>query len=364
MRISPIGQTIYLKTQNKTTKNSKYHANTNYSFTGNNNSINTLIESQLENIEHEINEYILTPENNKEKFIQIGKIGYDSQEKLKLIKKYENTLFQKKFNALNLNTIKEIIPNALLYEQYLKNTKEFERNADYINTHPIYATEDIINTITKNRNKIYRDDTEFEKLKPSYIKLKEVQNSLQNDLDKISSKNNPLFYQQIQNLDEQNKLAAMLILISGTLEVSDIIKESTQIKKDYQNKTQPRNQILERIEKLNKKIEHYKFENSNTIDYTIDIDQFLEKNKNYKTKNISEKEINETYKDLILQVENTILKYTEELQDFANNNPIKLSPRIIDRTFQSQAKINNGINKLILEKKNNFYASISNNESI
>ena len=356
MRILPITSNIQ----------TVYNLNKNY--TGNKTAINPsfgnkdrfqksdeLLNPQINQIKNDI-QNIVEPflEENKTRFIMLGKIGYDSQEKLKLIKDYETRLMQKKFNAAQNETFKNLTQNALLYEKYENNIKEFERTAQFVQSHKMYSTDKILNAIENGRKKIYRDSEEFEKLKPHYDKFQEVKTNMDKELVNISSKNIPEFSKQIKNLDEQNKTAVLLFLISGYTDANDIKREAQQLISDCKNHKISYD-ILKRFEKINYKLQQFEESTANKNSVIDSIDKFIEENKDYKKTNPTENEICKIYEKLLADTDKTISKYSNELLEYNQTNKTQISPRIIDRTYKSQAKVNKQLNELILLEKEKFY---------
>ena len=319
------------------------------------------VDTQINNLKNNIATKISPYENKyKQEFIQTGLIGYDSQEKLKLIRQYETELINKKLGIGQNEILKKIPQKALLYEKYANGIKEFERTAEFVLTHKLYATPEILNYIEINRPKIYRDNNEFEKLKPYYEYVCNENEKTNKKLEQITSAGMPEFSQKIKTLDEQNKTAAILLIISGYLDISDIKKETGNIIKAYNEKSEPLYNIIERIEKLNNKIQRFEEYNTFHEENISELKKFIEQNKNYKNENLTEKEIKTVYHKLLNEADTAILDYTNSVQKYSGENPVKISPRIIDRTFKSHSRINNTLNKLIQNEKQKIYEQTNN----
>lgn len=323
--------------------------------------MDSIVECQLSTLttklDTEIRPYFT---KNKNKYLQLAKIGYDSQEKLKIISSYETKLMHKKLNALDNPNLKHIQNILNPYEEFQNNIKEFERTNNFVRTHPIYATAQILNTIEKSRAKIYKDREEFEKLTPLYKKFSEIKITLDKDLSNIASKNMPNFSKKIQQLNNQNKEAVLLFMISDFQECSMILKDYDSILADYKNKNQPPYQIYERIEKLNYKINNLLENPDKKQHVTSETEKFLEKHKNYEKENLSRKEIEKTYNQLLKNTDYIINQKANELTSDLENYQTKISPRISDRALKAQAKIIKNINYLIQKEKEKFYANSSN----
>ena len=314
---------------------------------------NSFVNEQIRQLENDVNNKVLPyRDEHREKFIALGKIGYDSQEKLKLVRAYETELMNKKFDAGETETFKNASQNARIYEQYNRNIKEFERNEQFVQEHPQYASSELLQAIEKGREKVYRDSEEFEKLKPHYEKFQEIQEQMDDELSDVSSAALPEFHEKIKQLDMQNKTAAMLFLVSGYTDVQEIKKETGDIIQEYkENKVSY--DILKRLEKVNYKIQ--KFEEDDKTSVLESIDNFLEENKNSEAAELTKDEIHQTYKTLLENTDEIILKYTGEMTAYNEANLVKISPRIMDRTFKSQEKTNKIINELILNEKEKYY---------
>ncbi len=318
---------------------------------------NSIVKTELDSIATDIKEEIIPyREKYKNTFIQLGKIGYDSQEKLKLVKNYETMLMNKKFNAANNEIFKQASKNALLYEKYKNNIDEFERTAQFAQKNNYYSNTEIVKLINTSRPKMIRDAEEFSKLEPTYNKVNETTELMNADLEKICSGNLPNFHNKIMALNEQNKTAAMLMFISDYPDTTNICNEYKNILNEYQTKKLPMYDLLKKIEKLSYKIQKFKENQENSEERLAEINRFVEENKNYKTENISEKTIKTTYDKLLKNTDDTIIKYSKDLQDYVNKHPVNISPRITDRTFKMQARIIKQLNELIWQEKQKFYS--------
>ena len=174
MRIPAISISQPFKPQNKRTNTSLYLSKPTFSgkdrFEG-----KSIIQTGLDELKADIEEEIIPyREKYKDTFIQLGKIGYDSQEKLKLVKDYETRLMNKKLNAENNETFIQASKNALLFEKYKNNIDEFERTAEFVQKNDYYSNPEILKTIEKNRSKMIRDAKEFTKIETLYNKTNET----------------------------------------------------------------------------------------------------------------------------------------------------------------------------------------------
>ena len=359
MRIPAISISQPFKPQNKRTNTSLYLNRPTFSgkdrFEG-----KSIIQTGLDELKADIEEEIIPyREKYKDTFIQLGKIGYDSQEKLKLVKDYETRLMNKKLNAENNETFIQASKNALQFEKYKNNIDEFERTAEFVQKNDYYSNPEILKTIDKNRSKMIRDAKEFAKLEPLYNKTNETKAQMNTDLEQISSKNLPDFHNKIKALDEQNKMAAMLMFISEYPDTTNICNEYKSILKDYNEKKILMYDLLDRIGRLSYNIQKFKERKNNFEENINDINKFIEENKSYKTENISEKEIRTTYDKLLKNADNTIAMHSKNLQNYAAAHPAEISPRIADRTFKMQAKILKQLNTMIWNEKQKFYNRIN-----
>lgn len=321
----------------------------------------SFIDKQINDLKNNI-ETKISPlkDKYKQEFLQVGLIGYDSQEKLKLIRKYETALMNKKLQTPENTDLISATKNAILYEKYLNNINEFERTAEFAAEHNYCATPEILRYIEKSRPKIYRDNDEFENLKPFYNKYRTEKESMEQSLNKITSAGLPEFSEKIKQLDEQNKTAVILMIISGYLGISDINREASKIYQDYTEQKEPLYKLLERIESLNNKIQKFDEEKSTHEKNISELKDFIAVNKDYKTKNLSEETITKTYQKLLHNTDTVILNYIDSLKEYAAVNPAKISPRIVERTFNAQAKINKKLNNLIQKEKQKLYEQTNN----
>lgn len=320
-------------------------------------SFGTILDRQIGELKQTFEDEILPfKEKNLPKYIQIGKIGYDSQEKLKIAKDYAQELFNKKFTYQENTVLKNVKKSVEPYEKYLKNIKEFEKTSGFIQNNENYSTAEIRQFIKKSTPKIYQGSEEFEKLKPLYDKYELTKDNIDAELDAAGIQTRPEFAKQLEKLDTQNKEAVMIMLISGYPEMLKITTDAQKLFKDYSEKNEPLYKLLERTEKLNEDTQNFiknNIDNSTRIDNEIEL--FLEKNKNYKEVNLSAEEIKTTYIELINQTDKIIEKHTGVLNSYYNSQKIKVSPRIIDKTLKAQERVNKKLNELLLQEKQKFY---------
>lgn len=303
--------------------------------------------------ENEINPFI---EKNKPMYIQIGKIGYDSQEKLKLAKNLNQQLFNKKFDLENNITIKKVEKTVEPYRKYLDNIKEFEQTSRFILNSKYYATPEMVRFIEKSRPKIYQGSTEFSKIKPVYDEYNQTKQNIDNDLNNIGLQSNPEFARKLKDLDNQNRTAVMLMLVSGYPDMLKLSGDAEKLFKDYKEHTQPVFKLMEQTERLTYDTRHFQEHSlSNRSELDKEIKDFIDANKNYKSENLTEEEINTVYNEFIIAADNTINSHAKKLETFVKDNPFKVSPRIIDKTLKAQQRTNKQLSILLQKAKEEFY---------
>ena len=316
----------------------------------------SVIDREIRILNEDIENY-LDPfkDKYKEKYKLIGLIGYDSQEKLKLAKNFEQELFQKRFNLTNHPVFKKTEKVTKLYEQYIQNVKEFENSAKLIENNQLISTPELKRIIQKQRPKIYRDREEFEKIKPLYEAYNNTLMQINDDLDKINSQRDPQFTKRINELDEQNKEAIFFMLAYGYADLPRIYADADNLRKEAQNPKTNLYDLMQRIEKINYDIQSLKNRIINTEENDTDLNRYIEKYKDYKTTNLTQEEISEAYTKLLQETDETINKHTEQLDNYLATHTLKLSPRIVDRTLKAQKKINKELNLLIWKEKEKKY---------
>ncbi len=320
-------------------------------------SFGTILDRQIEELretfDNEIKPFF---EENKPKYIQIGKIGYDSQEKLKIINGFSQELFQKRFTLEENPVLQKVKKSVEPYEQYRQNIKTFERTSNFIQNSEIYSTPEIKNFIEKNRTKIYQDTEEFEKLKPLHDKYEQTKEIINTELEKNGVSSRPEFVEKLQKLDYQNKESVMLMLVSGYPEVVKITTDAEKLFKDYDEKKEPVYKLMERAEKLNYETQDFQMNTlANRAHIDDEIDNFLDRNKNYISENLKVDEIKAVYSELLEESDHIIEKHTNSLEEYYISHPVKTSPRIIDRALNAQNHVNKKLNALLLQEKQKFY---------
>lgn len=314
----------------------------------------SILDMQLEEMQDEIKNKIEPyKEMIKDKFCIIGKIGYDTQEKLKLIKNYETQLMNKKFDADSQQAFKKAEQKTKPYEEYQKNIKEFERNEKLVNSNPYYSA--VSGAIEKKRAKVYRDSDEFAKLEPLYEKIQSTKQDMSEELDSVNSRNLPEFYPKVKDLDDKNRTAVMLALVSGYPETVNISKKSAEILKAYENNSKPSYKLLEDVEALNSNIQSFEHSIENNNDVIEEMDKFIDDNKDYEKNSLQTSEIKNTYEGLLQKADTIINRHAQKLMAFFDSDNTKVSPRIIDRTLKSQVRANKEINRLIQKEKQKIY---------
>ena len=356
MAILPITNRIY--TPSKTTYNKQIgHKSTNPTFKGTyTDGPCPIIDNGIKQLKSKI-DTVIKPyaETNKELFTSLLKIGYASQEKLKMINRYETKLIQMQLDAVNSPKIKQNSQEAMIYKNYLLNLSHFNSLIEYTQKNPKFATEKILHTIKISKPKMTRDSEEFKKLKPLYIKANEIRAQMSEDFNRINDQKSPHFIQGIKELDTQNKTAAALILMSDYPEYNAIIKEYDRILTNRKENIEPLYRILERIEDLNNKIQNFEEQKQNKQSILNDISNFVNANKDYETNSLSARTIQENYNALIANTQDVIDKNSTELENYRKEHQVNISQRIIDRTLKMQDKINKQLNILIAEEKRNLY---------
>ena len=351
MKILPL---VSYKTNNtRNFENNKKQISMTPVFTSNDSAqFGTVLDSQIFNLKEifdkEINPYI---NQNKPKFTQIGKIGYDSQEKLKLAQNLSQQLFNKKIDFENQNTFKKVKKVIDPYEKYLSNIKEFEYTSKIILNNENYATPEIKNFIKKNTHKIYQEDEEFNKIKPLYEEYNSTKEELNQNLDKININNKPDFTRRLKVLDKTNREAVMLILVSGYTDMIKLSTEAEDLFIDYKEKNEPNFKLMERANRLYYAAQQFQEQTMNNNSIDSEINYFLLENKNYISENLTKSEISTEYNELFNKTDNIINLHAQKLNEFYKENPIKTSPRIIDKTLKAQEKVNKQLNQMLLAEK-------------
>ncbi len=316
----------------------------------------SVLDMEISNIKEGIKNTV-DPYKDKynEKFIQAGKIGYESQEKLKLAKEYHQTLWNKRFNAGNNAVFKKVEKTTDLYEKFSQNVNNFERTAEFIQSREIYSTHDLLNAIDKYRPKVYKDKEEFEKIKPLYDKYQAAKTKTDEDLEALIMHENPEFRTKMQKLDEQNKEAVFIFLTSGYMEMQNIYKGAKTLFADYEQKKYPQYELLQRAEKINEDIARFKETIQNSDETQKNIDDFIQRNHDYEKNPLTKEEIKQEYETRLNKADKIIQKHAGELEEYYTNNPVKLSPRIVSRALNAQNKANNTINQLLQNEKEKQY---------
>lgn len=353
MKILPIN--IYSAKNKVNIQNSQNKIyNSNPIFTSQNDSFESspksMIDMQFESLENKIaNNVQPYLESTKDKFIKVAKIGYDSQEKLKIVQSGEQHLFSNTVSALKNDSFENAEKIAQPYKQYQDNIKYFESTAKNMETSS-FSTPEIQNYIEQNREKMYQNSEEVEKLEPIYNKVEESKQSMLEELDKFKFRN-----RKVKDLADVNKSATVGLLFSGYQEANDIIKEFNSLKTGYKNKSIPMYQLEKRIEKLHYSIDDFNPEaekKNETLDY---IDRFLEKNKDYYATTVSKNYLKNVYKKLNQKSNETIERYSNDLDEYIALNSPNLNQDIIDKTIETQNKVNEKLNNLIQIEKNKYY---------
>ena len=310
-----------------------------------------------ENIKTEIDPF---KEKYNELFIQAAHIGYDSQEKLKLILDYEQKLMEKRFYAEQDNEVfKKFEKELSEYEQYNRNIKTFESRSQLILKNDLYSTPEIQHALQNGKGKIYQNSEEFKKLEPLYDKYQSSKKKMDSDLENNKPQNLPDFFSGIKSLDEQNKTAIYMLIVSGYSDMADIYKYSNELIKDCKDAKKPMYRLVKQAENLNSKIYNFIEDIPNIEKAMPEISKFLEKNKNYKTDNLSEKEIRGVYEELLKKSDEIIEESAETLREYRRNNPVKINKAIQAETLKAQTEVINEIDKLMAEEREKFYSNIN-----
>lgn len=356
MKILPIN--IYSAKNIRNSQNKIY--NSNPIFTSQNDSFESspksMIDVQFETLENKIaNNVQPYLDATKDKFIKVAKIGYDSQEKLKIVQNGEQRLFSNTISALKNDSFENAKKITEPYKKYQDNIKYFESTAKNMETSS-FSTPEIENYIEQNRERMYQNSEEVEKLEPIYNKVEETKNNMLEELDKYTFKN-----RKVKELADVNKSATVGLLFSGYQEANDIIKEFNNLKSGYKNKSIPMYQLEKRLEKMHYSIDGFNPTSEKKKEDLEYIDRFLEKNKDYYATTVSKDYIENVYKILNKKSDDTIEKYSNDLDEYIELNSPHLNQNIINKTIETQNNINEELNNLIQIEKNKFYEQSYNN---
>lgn len=355
MKILPVSILPFIRTQNVQPANNQPKK---ISFTSKNDifASGSILDREITDLkevfDNEINPFI---EKNREKFNQAGKIGYSSQEKLKIVQSLEQQLFEKKFNSTDNKIFKEVEKVTDIYAKYKENIREFEQTSKNIINSTMYSTPELRKAVEKSRPKVYQGEEEFGKIQPLYQEYNNAKSIINQDLDELSIKNMPEFAAKIEELRNQNATAVFIILNSGYADMLKLSKDAQQLFKDYKEKNQPAFKLMERADRLSCDVQKFQNNIENYETNSEETEKFIEENKDYENKNLSEEEIKNTYKELFKAADEIIDFHSANLYNYYKENPIKLSPRIIDKTFKAQERANRNLNKMLQNEKLAFY---------
>ena len=297
------------------------------------------------------NEVVRYKNTYMNRFILLGKIGYDSQEKLSLVNKFEKELFNRKVFAENDKNFAEASKNARLYEKYQDNISDFERTVEFARRRDFFGSSDMAEAIKCSKAAMTENTEEPEKLKPLYIKFLEVKEKMQTDLEKESSNSIPEFFNKIKALDMQNKTAVMYMMISDYTETMQIIKDYENLFKEYNENGNLSYIFFNKISNLFERVQMFKERKPKLQENFKAIDEFLEENKNYQTENLSESTIKSTYTGLLNNADRIISECTKELEDYNAASAQIIDIELINKTLKKQESIISGLKERIAEAR-------------
>lgn len=326
----------------------------------NNNPRPSLYEKDLNQLKDSIERSILPYKTDKmPDYTLLAKIGYDAQEKIKLVQEQENSLFQAKLRFKDNEAFKQSRNTLTPYHDYQKNIKDFERTVDLVADCSYLATPRVTKYINKSSAKMYENASEFNKFEKLDKKYKEITEQTEKDLDKFDIRENPVFFKRIRDLGNQNKTAVALYWISDFYQAVEIEKAYEKLKTDSANNKITPYEFDKRVSQLNSKIMDFGKDKASRTTHDLKVKEFLAENKDYKTKNITNEEINSTYLKLHGQVTKTIWKNSYDLAMFFDKNKISPNTKIMNETLNSQYKINKKLNELIQKEKEKYYSKLN-----
>ena len=300
---------------------------------------------------------VITPFKQQygENFIRLGKIGFDAQEKLALVKKNEKELFYKKLYASDNETFKQSEKNVKDYEKYTNNINNFKHYEELSKKEPYFSNPAIVKIIDDNHEKFAGDVNEFDKLKTYYDTVKNTTKAMHEELNKINLKNIPDAAEQIEKLDNKHIAVIVLFLLSDYTQMSDIYKEYNAISTGYKNKTMPINMVWNRIDLLEENLQKFAENDANRADTMKEIDKFLEEDYKDNTENISANKIKSIYEQLFENTDKTISKYTEYLKKYNADTKLEIDKKLINKTLKYQNTVNAKLASLIQQEKEKIY---------
>lgn len=310
----------------------------------------SIVEINMEDLQNSFNSNVLPFINDsKEQFTSIAKIGYNIQKILTKYQKLSSDLFNYQFGL----SLTDKNPDYSLYGKSIELVKKYDMNKDKYNylkkisEKDEYKKSGIAKKIIK-AEKLYKENTEIEKLRPFYIYFNNMDSAFNKELSYLNLKNSAKEefdkFVSLKNIYDECLMYAMAVPYTDAVKVQkgiNALNESASNHNLYEK--------LKEIEKLQRQTDNITEVKNWFYENKKEINNFIEKNSGYLSNTYEEDTILKVYKDLINKSNLIFNKYREyiKISYNASEHLSEAEMNKLEELVEKQNKVNNGIIKML-----------------
>jgi len=318
----------------------------------------TFIDEQIDELKGCQNEILNYLNIRKDKFTTIGKIGLDSQEKLKLIGPL-NLKFQLRSLEIadnkDIQTIEKVLKN---YKQYNDNIKVFEQFENLTQTNQKYCLSPELKQLIKEGKKhIYQNKEVFEVYEPLNKQYQQTKEKIEKDLEAMPPLNKE-FSEKLHYINNANSGAIITLLITDYSGMKKFLQDSDAIIKSYTDKKVAYD-FIKRLEHMNLAAENLKKTIENPDKTDTEINKYLNEYNDYFKTVATNEEIKTYFNTLLKQVDETISIPGKELLKYHQNNPITTDSSAEQETLEQQSAILEEITNQLIDTQSKYYEKLN-----
>lgn len=358
--ISPVSFKLFnTKSNNKQTVRNA-HVNMSYSKdTVSFKSLKNMLQVNFDELEKTV-KYDIEPfmADSRDLYMSVGKLGYDTQETLKIFHQKESDLMNLKIDKTNQDSnpyTAKYKKYSVPFNEYTSNLREYN---GYLQTSKLemYDTPELHSKLNK-ASALYKENPEIEKIKPLMLMEKEAFNEIDTEFEKIKLENsNKNLFEKLRNLREQLTGAQYYMVVTPYNDAVKLKMAAEDISKSLSNpKISPLTK-LDNIERAN-----------NTAYKILETKKLFYKNKESMKKFVQESkdnvlpsqaEIESAYGKLNKSCETVYKNTFEKVSDFYQREYVgkksSVNLKSLSMTIKEQKKANSEIQQIINKIKQDF----------
>lgn len=305
--------------------------------------------------------------DSKELYYEVGKIGFNAQEALKIFNQRELELMLHKFEIANVEknpSLAQYKPFEDRKHAYNKNIADLDR-LTVMAKQTMYNTPEIAVAIEEASNIVFKKDKEIEKMLPLNKFYFETILNLQRRLDDFRLFDaNKKMSDSYEDIKDKLLMSQVYMVWMPYSDCSKLLKDCDSLKGVISN---PKISILEKLKAIDiaqRKTQKIAEDKNIFYEKKEKISDFVKKNENYELDTPKPAVINKVYDELIAGCDSYAVDAVRKIDDFykreyADQN-VKINLKLVDNHLKEQSQAINKVQKLINKIKEEYIAK--NNE--